>query len=101
MSVKQLTEGNVAKSEEVTVDYNGTEVKFIAKEVGYLTSVNIALRGEKGENAFAHLVAKSIYDEQGNQFTYDEVVQLKKDVAEKFLNAALSVNGGGEALEKK
>lgn len=100
MSVKQITEGLVAKTEDVVIDYNGKPVKFVAKEVGYLTSVNIALRGDKGENAFALLVAQSIHDEQGNKFTYEEVLSLKQEIAEKFLNAALSVNGRLDAEKK-
>lgn len=101
MSDKQekrvFTDAFVSGKKEVVVDYNGEKISFFANALGFLASQNIAVQaGSDGKNALALLVAESITDADGNKFTYDEVVRLKKDFAEPLFNAVAEVNGIGE-----
>lgn len=94
MSVKDLNgdDSYVAKRKEFKIKHGGKDLTFIASEIGYLSAQNIGLRGSKGDNTLALLVAESISDTEGNRFTYEEVQRMKEEVATPFLDAALEVN---------
>lgn len=88
-----------AHKEVVIRRANGEEAKFIVRELGYMEVQRIGLScGEDKANILAHIVAASVFDADGNQFTLDEVFKLKKSVAEPLYLAAAEVNGmSGEA----
>lgn len=97
---KSMVDAFVGGKKEITVQYKGKDVKFYANELGYLTTQNIALQANtNGKNGLAMLVAESITDADGNKFTYDEIVNLKKEYAEVFF-AAVSEMFGKEGAEK-
>ena len=58
---------------------------------------NIAIQSNlNGKNGLAMLVASSITDKDGNKFTYDEVLRLKKEYADAFFEAVAKLHGGEE-----
>jgi hypothetical protein len=100
MSVKSLKEGGAnftVRKETVNVKNGEAEFQFTASEVGFLAAQNIALRGLRGDNGLALLVAEAISDAEGNKFTYEEVLSLREDISKAFLDATLRVNGRDSA----
>lgn len=86
----------VSGKKEIKIDYNGKEVIFYANEIGYLQSQQIAVNASKeNNNSLAALVAASITDPDGNHFTYEEVLRLKKEYAEPFFAAVVELNNFG------
>lgn len=104
MSIKELREekdffaGDNKK--EIVIDNNGKKLTFYANAISYLENQNIGIAGARGKNSLAMLVAESITDAEGNKFTLDEVLKLKKEFAEPFLEAALEVNSKGQTKKK-
>ena len=96
-----LEESCVSGKREVVVESNGKKIKFFAHEISYLSHLNINVQAGHGKNKLALMVAESVSDEQGNRFTYDEVLRLKKNVAEPFFDAVIEVNNLKAAAEKK
>lgn len=97
MSVKELSASFTPQKSEVIVNYNGKDLTFFANEIGYLESQNIAVQSNlNGKNGLAMLVAASITDGDGNKFTYEEVLRMKKEYAEAFFEAVAKLNGGEE-----
>lgn len=103
MSVKDLKELGIItpKKSEVTINFGGKELKFIASEIGWLDSQLIALGSSRhGRNHLSDLIAESITDTEGNKFTYEEVQHMVPEVADQLLAAALSVNKKEDAEKK-
>ena len=104
MSIKELREEKdffaVDSKKEIIIESNGRKLTFYANAIGYLENQNIGVSGARGKNSLAMLVAESITDAQGNKFTLDEVLKLRKEFAEPFLEAALEVNAKGQSEKK-
>lgn len=84
----------VTGRKEVTVPNGKEQVTLYACEIGYIPSQSILSNyGEDKSKALAELVQQSVIDKDGNHFTLEEVLQLKKEVMEPLLDAALKVNG--------
>lgn len=90
-----------AGRKEIIVESQGKKIKFYASEIGYLAWQHIGVKASaEGKNNIALLVAETITDEEGNKFTYDEVMRLKKEYAAPFFDAVFAVNNLTD-VEKK
>ncbi len=97
MSVKELNASFTPAKTEVFVKSNGKDLPFFANEIGYLEGQNIAVQANlNGKNGLAMLVAASITDPEGNKFTYEEVLRLKKEHAEVLFEAVAKLHGDAE-----
>ena len=104
MSIKDLREDEdfffQENKKEVIIESKGKTLTFYANAISFFENQNIGIQARvAGRNSLSMLVAESITDEEGNKFTYDEVVRLKEEFAKPFLDAALSVNSKG--MEEK
>jgi len=102
MSIKSITQDSyVSGKKEITVSSGGIDVTLFVKELGYLAIQAIYAKSSgSGQNGLALLVSESVSDKDGNKFTYDEVLDLKKAVAEPLFKAVAEIQGlNGE--EKK
>lgn len=95
---KKLKDAFVSSSEDVEIVYGGEKIIFLAKELGYATIQSLSMQASKeGLNPLALIVSESIEDKEGNKFTYDEIMRLKKSVSEPFFEAVIKLHGlGGE-----
>lgn len=92
MSSKDLLSDTLPNKVEFTLDHDGKQLKFFAKELTYFETQDIMMRYATGQAYFAHLIAASIEDEEGRRFTYQEVMRMKKEVALVFEEQARAVN---------
>lgn len=91
-----FTDAFVSGKKEIVLDYNGEKISFFAHTLGFLVSQNIAVRANtEDRNGLALLVAESVTDADGNKFTYDEALMLKKEFAEPLFSAVVEINGIG------
>lgn len=75
---------------------NGAEkVTLFVRELSYAESQGLYAEAARAKsvNPFSHLVAASVQDKDGNRFTVDEVLQLKKEVAEPLFKQVLKFQG--------
>lgn len=86
---------------EVVIESQGGKIKFYANEIGYLASQDISVQSMRGKNSLALLVSESIEDAEGNKFTYEEVMRMKKEFAAPLFDAVAEVNGYANTAEKK
>lgn len=90
--IKSLNKENFASAKtEISIPNGGTDLKLFVREIGYLELQNLA--GAPGGNMIAAIVCASVSDADGNTFTMDEVLKLKKSVAEPLFKAVIEVNG--------
>lgn len=83
----------VGGSVAVEVPNGEGKLTLYAHELGYLEVVKAYSKITSGEeNGIAMLVAASVADKDGNKFTLDEVIKLKKSVAEPLFDAVLKIN---------
>lgn len=91
--MKDMEDSFLTARQEIIIESNGKNLKFYANEIGYLSSLNMSVQSSKhGKNGLALMVAESITDENGNHFTYDEVMRLKKEFSQPFFDAVVEVN---------
>lgn len=94
---KNFTDAYVSGRKEVTLNYNGEEVKFFVEELGFLASQHIAVKASvEGKNGLALLVCETVVDESGNRFTYDEVLRMKKQFVKPLFDMVMELHGAGE-----
>lgn len=95
-----IADGIVNRKQDVSIDLNGRELKFTAHEIGYLTKQSLALREARGELMLPHVLALSIVDEAGDHMTPEQAGALRKDVADKLMDAVRDVNKPDDAGKK-
>lgn len=91
----------VTKQTTFTVPNGKEKLSLIAKDIGFIQveSIKGRVRNDPSFNALAEIARLSVADENGNQFTYEEVTRLKKEVAAPLFDAVIEVNGLGEEEE--
>jgi len=98
MSIKLSDESYVSGPKEIEVPNGESPLKLYVHELGYLKAQQIYITANNDKkDALTALIVESIKDKDGNQFTYDEALSLKKPVSEALLNAVLEVNGAGDS----
>lgn len=101
MSFDKVVNTSTPKEEVITIEIGGDKVEFVARELSYykrqgiLTKVHVS-----GDMSSTGLVVASIFDSEGKPMTAEQAEQLPSDVAEKFLNAAIRVNGLDKGAEE-
>lgn len=105
MSIKDLTSNDDSfladTKKEVIIKSGGKNLVFYANAISYLENQNISGQvAANKKNVLALLAAASISDNDGNKFTYDEILKLKEEFAKPLLDAALEANTKGQAEKK-
>ncbi len=86
----KLADNNfVTARREIEVPNGAEKLKLYVREIGYMELQSLA---PTGQNIFTHMIALAVSDKHGNQFTFDEVQRLKKEVSEPLLKAVIEVN---------
>jgi len=80
------------ESLEVIVQVSGKPLTLYVKELSYLRIMDIYANKKEGSSSLACLIAASISDKDGNQFTIEEAMNLKKEIAEPLIEAVLKIN---------
>lgn len=85
----------------VVVKHGGEDLTLYVREIGYLEKAALQMKTSQDESFFlAALVAASVQDADGNRFTYEEVLNLRKDVSEPLFLAVIEVNRIGDEAAK-
>lgn len=99
-SIKGVAKDTFADNKkEISIPGENGEVKLFVRELGY---AELATHADKPD-FMARLVQASVSDDKGNQFTLDEVMRMRKNVATIIFSAVSEVNGfktGEDGQEK-
>lgn len=82
-----------ATRREITIQNGAKPLKLYAHELGYLAAVRLLGKVNSDPAAFAELIAESVTDANGTKFTVEQVLTLKREVAEPLFDLVLEVNG--------
>lgn len=94
MSIKLAQESYVSGLKEVEVPNGAEKLILYVKELGYLQVQAAYVDAQRDQlDALTNLVVHSVQDKDGNKFLYEEVLSLKKEIAEPIFKAVLEVNG--------
>lgn len=96
MAIKINPDAYVTSEIEFEVP-NGSagNLKLFAKEIGYIQSQNIIAKGRNDKEfmPLAEIAVQSVHDGEGNHFTYEEILRLKREVSGPLFDAVIKVNG--------
>lgn len=81
-------------SEKIPVEVPNGDKKLTlyVRELGYL---EVTKAYSEQENILPRLIVAAVTDENGERFTLEEVLSLKKEVADPLIEAVLKVNSSG------
>lgn len=72
---------------------NGTLLTLCVRKLGYLEMMNLTIKANvEGVSVLSLLVAACVEDEDGNQFTAEEVGRLKEATAKPLIEASVKLN---------
>lgn len=91
--ISEIKDAFVSGKKEVVLKYKDKDITFYVNEIGFLAAQGIGIQaGRRGQNVPAMLVAESVTDKDGNKFTYEEVMRLKKEFAEPLFAAVVDLH---------
>lgn len=101
MSFDKLLKTSVSKkTEDVVLTVGEEKVTFTAVELTMTHKLRLAEIEKNNGDTFLHWIVFCIVDQDGKRMTYEQASSLPDDIAFKFLDAVLRVNGQSNSKKK-
>lgn len=99
MSLKELSDSLLSAKSEIKITVADKEISFFAHRIGFLRAQEIGkFVGSENKNWLAVLISEAITDSDGAHMTYEQALELPKEVFDQFFTAIVSQN---EYLQKR